>query len=117
MATLHATALFFLMEDSQNSGWQKAVRVGRPLSKHELLGDGCLEMATRATFDEYCRAYLRKPFRRFERCRMDDDEIATGDYSKSTVVCSWGGDYVCDRRVRERVELLCSCTLIFEATG
>jgi hypothetical protein len=34
MVIPHATALFFLKEDSQNLHWQKAVRVARPPLKH-----------------------------------------------------------------------------------
>jgi hypothetical protein len=38
---------------------QKAVRVARPLVKHELQEGGCLGMAVRATFDECCKAWLQ----------------------------------------------------------
>ena len=57
MATPHATALFFLLEGSQNLELlQKAVRGERPLSLRELLVDECLTMATTVIFDEYCKA-------------------------------------------------------------
>ena len=55
MATLHATALFFSLEDSQNSELQKAVSE-RPLSLRELLVNECLVMATTMIFGEYCKA-------------------------------------------------------------
>jgi hypothetical protein len=58
-ATLHAIALFFSKEESQNLDRQKAVRVARPLVKHELQEGGCLGMAATATFDEYCKAWLQ----------------------------------------------------------
>jgi hypothetical protein len=56
MVIPHATALFFLEEDSQNLYWQKAVRVARPPLKHVLQVGGCLVMATTAIFDEYYKA-------------------------------------------------------------
>ena len=59
MATLHATALFFSKDGSQNLGRLKAVRVARPFSQHDLQAGGCLGMAKRATFDEYCKAWRR----------------------------------------------------------
>lgn len=58
-ATRRATALFFSKEVSQNLDREKAVRVARPLVKHELQEGGCLGMAVRATFDECCKAWLQ----------------------------------------------------------
>jgi hypothetical protein len=43
-------------------------------------------------------------------------EVLRQERSRISCVAGAGGS-VCDSSVRERVGLLCSCTLIFEATG
>ena len=85
MATRRATALFFSKEVSQNLDRQKAVRVARPLVKHELLVSGCLAMAETATFDECYKAWLRLLLCNHKYRRRERDGVATGEFS--IIVC------------------------------